>query len=123
MIWIFEDDPDHVELIRLYCAAAGLEGPFTFYGSLAEIDRLLANPPAAPVAAVVDSNLAGIDGAAVIRRLRAVYADRLPILFYSSTPVPREQEQAVSAGADRIIVKNFGGDGMPEALRELIAGD
>jgi DNA-binding response OmpR family regulator len=118
-VWIFEDDPDHCDLIAAYCGLAGVTFAPSYFRNHRDIDRLFLAPPAAPQAAIVDSNLTGIDGVAVIRKLREAYGAALPIIFYSSTPVPREQDAAVRAGADAVLIKDFGRDGLPETLARL----
>lgn len=122
MIWVFEDDADHLELMRLYCAAAGITEPFRAFSGLSDAGGALREGAAAPRLAIVDSNLVGTDGAAIIRRLREEFSTALPIIFYSSTPLEREQAEALRAGADRVVVKNFGADGLPEVVRALLAG-
>lgn len=119
LVWIFEDDPDHCDLIAAYCGVAGISFTSRVFRSHVEIEALFQAPPAPPRAAIVDSNLIGIDGAAVIQKLRAAYGPGLPVIFYSTTPVPREREAAVRAGADAVLVKNFGGDGLAETLARL----
>ena len=119
LIWIFEDDPDHCDLITAYCGMAGIAFDGRAFRSHDEIDALFNAPPAPPRAAIVDSNLIGIDGASVIQKLRTAYGAGLPVIFYSSTPVPRERETAVRAGADAVLVKDFGSDGLPETLARL----
>ena len=120
MIWVFEDDPDHLELMRLYCAAAGINEPFRVFRD--DQDAFAISPGAGetPRLAIVDSNLVGINGATIIRRLRAAFSPALPIIFYSSTPLEREQAEALHAGANRVVVKNFGSDGLPEVVRALL---
>ena len=122
MIWVFEDDADHLELMRLYCAAAGINEPFRAFRGDQDAFNTRQEPGVPPRLAIVDSNLVGIDGVTVIRRLRAAFSDMLPIIFYSSTPLEREQADALRAGADRVVVKNFGADGLPEVVRHLLAG-
>ena len=119
LVWIFEDDPDHCDLIAAYCGMAGIVFTARVFRGHDEINTLFQAPPDPPGAAIVDSNLIGIDGAAVIQRLRAAYGPRVPVIFYSSTPVPREREAAVRAGADAVLVKNFGSDALPETLARL----
>ena len=119
LVWIFEDDPDHCDLITAYCERAGLAFSLRVFRGHPEVDALFQAPPAPPRAAIVDSNLIGIDGVAVIQKLRAAYGPNLPIIFYSSTPVTREREAAVRAGADAVLVKDFGGDQLPETLARL----
>ena len=121
MIWVFEDDADHLELMRLYCAAAGVVEPFRVFRGDWDAGEPSRDAGGTPRLAIVDSNLAGIDGVAVIRRLRAAFPPELPIIFYSSTPLEREQAAALRAGADRVVVKNFGADGLPEVVRHLLA--
>ncbi len=122
MIWVFEDDADHLELMRLYCAAAGVAEPFRVFRGDQDVRAIAPGAGEPPRLAIVDSNLAGIDGVTVIRRLRAAFPAGLPIIFYSSTPLEREQAEALQAGADRVVVKNFGTDGLPEVVRHLLAG-
>ncbi len=123
MIWVFEDDADHLELMRLYCAAAGITEPFCVFSGVRDAVEALRQGAGTPRLAIVDSNLVGTDGVSVIRRLRAEFSAALPIIFYSSTPLEREQAEALRAGADRVVVKNFGADGLPEVVRGLLAGE
>lgn len=121
-VWVFEDDPDHVALLKTFCEIAGARCEMRILRDRAAVDGWLAADPAPPAAAIVDSNLIGISGLEVIERLRARFGPALPVAFYSSTPVRREQEAAVRAGATRVIEKNFGADGLPEVLREWLGG-
>jgi DNA-binding response OmpR family regulator len=120
-VWVFEDDPDHVALLRTFCELAGARCAMRIFRDRAAVDALLEGDPGPPAAAVVDSNLIGISGLEVIERLRARHGPALPVAFYSSTPVRREQEAAVRAGATRVIEKNFGADGLPELLRDWLS--
>ena len=119
MIWVFEDDPDHLELMRLYCAAAGVVEPLRVFRG-PDISAIAAGTGDPPSLAIVDSNLIGIDGVEVIARLREAFSAALPIIFYSSTPLESEHDAARRAGADRVVVKNFGRDGLPDAVRGLL---
>ncbi len=119
-VWVFEDDPDHVTLLLTFCELADARFAPRVLRDRAQVELLIAGEPPAPRAAVVDSNLIGISGLEVIERLRARYGRALPVVFYSSTPVRREQEAAVRAGADCVIEKNFGADGLPEILRDWL---
>src|SRR5436190_8786639 len=92
-ILVVEDDPTLRELLRWLLEDEGYTVDMAAEGR--EALRLLAARRYA--AALLDWNLADMDGGAVADGLRALHGDRVPIILLSALP-PRE----VEARAERI---------------------
>lgn len=109
LIVIVEDEPVIAELERRYLSQAGFGVHLAGDGvsGLADIRRL------APVAAVVDVGLPGLDGTEIVRQLRAA-DDWTPVIFVTA----HDDE------VDRILGLELGGDdylAKPFSPRELVA--
>lgn len=106
---VVEDERAIADITRLYLAEAGFGVHVSPDGrtGLADIRRL------APVAAIIDIGLPGLDGIEVVRALRE-NGDWVPVLFAT----------ARDAEVDRIIGLELGGDDYltkPFSPRELVA--
>jgi serine/threonine-protein kinase len=100
MILLIDDDP---LVRRIYTAGLGSRGLTCVVAADGTSGlELAARTPVA--AAVVDLVLPDIDGAEVVRRLRASYPD-LPILVLSNAFAERQLAEARSAGATRVLIK------------------
>ena len=107
-ILVVEDDAQLVRAIRPTLTAHGYEPHAAASGeeALALFGRLR------PDAVLLDLGLPGIDGLAVIRRIRAHHAT--PIVVLSARGEERDKVAALDLGADDYLTKPFG-------LSELLA--
>jgi DNA-binding response OmpR family regulator len=109
LVVIVEDERSISDLQRLYLTQAGFGVHVSNDGAagLADIRRL------APVAAVVDIGLPGLDGTEVVRRLRAEQ-NWVPIVFVTAHDSELDRVLGLELGADDYVTKPF-------SPRELVA--
>jgi len=109
LVVIVEDERSISDLQRLYLSQAGFGVHVAVDGlaGLADIRRL------APVAAVVDIGLPGLDGTEVVRRLRAEH-NWVPIVFVTAHDSELDRVLGLELGADDYLTKPF-------SPRELVA--
>ncbi|HTL40989.1 MAG TPA: response regulator transcription factor [Pseudolysinimonas sp.] len=109
LVVIVEDERSISDLQRLYLTQAGFGVHVSGDGvaGLADIRRL------APVAAVVDIGLPGLDGTEVVRRLRAEQ-NWVPIVFVTAHDSELDRVLGLELGADDYLTKPF-------SPRELVA--
>lgn len=120
LIVIVEDEPVIAELERRYLDQAGFGVHVATDGNagLADIRRL------APVAAIVDVGLPGIDGTELVRRLRAA-EDWVPVVFVTARDDEVERVLGLELGADDYLTKPFSPRELVARVRGLVrrAGD
>jgi len=109
MVVIVEDERTIAELERLYLTQAGFSVHLATDGAqgLADIRRL------APVAAIVDVGLPGMDGTEVVRALRAEQ-NWVPVVFVTAHDSEIDRVVGLELGADDYLTKPF-------SPRELVA--
>ena len=109
LVVIVEDERSISDLQRLYLTQAGFGVHVAPDGDtgLADIRRL------APVAAVIDIGLPGLDGSEVVRRLRAEQ-NWVPIVFVTAHDSELDRVLGLELGADDYLTKPF-------SPRELVA--
>jgi len=109
LVVVVEDDAPIADVERLYLVDAG----FTVHVSRDGLDGLAAIRSFAPVAAVVDVGLPGIDGVELCRRLRAE-DDWTPIVFATARDSEVDRVLGIELGGDDYVTKPF-------SARELAA--
>jgi DNA-binding response OmpR family regulator len=109
LVVVLEDERAIAEMERLYLQQAGFGVHVAGDGhaGLADIRRL------APVAAIVDIGLPGLDGTEVVRRLRAD-GDWVPVIFVTAHDSEVDRVVGLELGADDYVTKPF-------SPRELVA--
>ena len=109
LVVIVEDERSISDLQRLYLTQAGFGVHVAVDGEsgLVDIRRL------APVAAVVDVGLPGLDGTELVRRLRAEQ-NWVPIVFVTAHDSEIDRVLGLELGADDYLTKPF-------SPRELVA--
>jgi DNA-binding response OmpR family regulator len=101
-ILVVDDDPAITSLLRRGLTYEG----FTVETASDGPEGLAAVRDRPPALVILDIMLPGLDGIAVLHRLRA--ADpRLPILLLTARDAPADQVQGLEQGADDYVVKPF----------------
>ena len=115
LVVIVEDERAISDLQRLYLTQAGFGVHVARDGTtgLDDIRRL------APVAAVIDVGLPGIDGTEVVRRLRAEQ-NRVPIVIVTAHDSEMERVLGLELGADDYVTKPFSPRELVARVRSLI---
>jgi two-component system alkaline phosphatase synthesis response regulator PhoP/two-component system response regulator ResD len=108
LILLVDDEPNIVELARLYLERAGYRVAAVGDGRAA-LDRVAAEPPALMV---LDLMLPGLDGYEVCRRVRAT--SELPIIMLTARDEDLDKIIGLELGADDYLTKPF-------SPRELVA--
>ena len=103
-VLLVDDDARLVHIVSLYLESPGFDvvAAATGEAAIAVIEDRL------PDLIVVDIMLPGVDGLKVCRRLRELPGGRhLPILVITALTEGDDVQQAMAAGADRVITKPF----------------
>jgi len=115
-ILILDDDPDTRELLLQYCDFAQVKGISAADGEAA-LALALAE---APVLALVDLRLPGMDGLEFTRRLRVLQVPRVTwVVILTAMPVT-DVDTILSAGADAVSQKPIGIQAFNELIRSLL---
>lgn len=114
-ILLIERDPDVAEIEQLIFEKENFQVIWTRDGA----EGLRRAQTEQPAAVVLDSEVSGLDGFEVCRRLKADPQTRgIPILFFSGCPdAPR---RAQVAGADKILTKPYGIAELGTSITELV---
>lgn len=116
-IMIVEDDPDIREI-----AVMALEdlGGFEVMAFASGADALERVEAVAPDLVLLDYMMAGMDGAEVLRRLRAEPATAgIPVVFVTAKASESEIERLRDMGAAAVITKPFDPMTLPDRVREI----
>jgi DNA-binding response OmpR family regulator len=107
-VLVVEDDPDIGRLLLVLLTRAGLDATLRTdgVGGLAGVAEL------APDVLVLDVGLPGLDGWAVLDRIRAAEAAaggaaRLPVLLVSAHAQESDRARGLRLGADEVVLKPF----------------
>jgi CheY-like chemotaxis protein len=111
---VVDDDPDVLEILRLSLLTHPDWAVTTANGGAAALVELRA---AVPDGAVLDVEMPGVDGRAVLAMLRAEHPD-VPVVFLTANPDPVLAEELRALGARAVLHKPFD----PLRIPELLAG-
>ncbi len=117
---LVDDDP-----LILLAAGATLRADGGFaVREAASAEDALALAAAEPFDAVLtDVHLPGLDGTALLERLRGLDGTRAaPVVFLTATTSPADADALVALGARGVIAKPFRPAALAGALRDLLGG-
>jgi CheY-like chemotaxis protein len=118
-ILVIEDHPAELKLAHQVLSAAGhsvnnAEAAEQAFASIKE-DR--------PEIILLDMSLPGMDGMALVRRLKSDPATRdIHIVAVTSYPEMFPRDEALKAGCDAYLVKPLSTRTLPQTLTEVVAG-
>jgi two-component system cell cycle response regulator DivK len=118
LILIVEDD---LETRRFYVDTLKLQGFRTddAHNGYQALEKAFANTPALVLA---DIEIPGIDGIELCRRLRADTRTRdVPVLAVTGYEERSYRDRAITAGADRVLIKPCEPDLLVREVRELVS--
>lgn len=101
-ILVVDDDPSITTVLQRALHYEGYSVAVAASGEAA-LTLALGHPPDL---AILDIMLPGLDGLALLQRLRAA-DERLPVLFLTGRDAPADQVLGLEAGADDYVVKPF----------------
>ncbi len=107
-IVVVEDDPGHARLIELVLREIGVDNPVLFIGDGSDADACLFGRDARAESFVLflDLNLPGLDGVALLKRIRATEATKtIPVVVITSSADPGDEAQCRKQGADAFMLK------------------
>jgi CheY-like chemotaxis protein len=114
VLLVVDDDPDVLEILRLSLTAQPDWTVTTATGGAAAMARLRTD---VPDGAVVDVEMPGVDGRAVLAVLRAEHPD-VPVVFLTANYDPALAAELRALGARAVLHKPFD----PIRIPELLAG-
>jgi CheY-like chemotaxis protein len=117
LILIVEDDP---ETRQFYNDALRVQGFRTedAHNGLQALEKAFSSPPDLVLA---DIAVPGIDGIELCRRLRGDgRTRRVPVLAITGYGDRRYEDRAISAGADRVLIKPCEPETLVREVRELV---
>jgi CheY-like chemotaxis protein len=118
-ILVIEDHPAELKLAHQVLSAAGhsvnnAEAAEQAFASIKE-DR--------PEIILLDMSLPGMDGMALVRRLKSDPATRdIHVVAVTSYPEMFPRDEALKAGCDAYLVKPLSTRTLPQTLTEVVAG-
>lgn len=115
LVVVAEDEPAIADVERLYLQDAGFTVTVVRDGQ----DALALIRRAAPVAAVVDIGLPGLDGVAVVRALREA-DDWTPVVLVTARDAEVDRVLGIELGADDYVTKPFSGRELAARVRGLV---
>jgi len=118
-ILVVEDNLDSRELIHILLAKMG----FTVVDALDGREGLYKAQAEHPDLIITDIGMPQLDGIGMIRELRAQsYFEELPILALTSYG-RKQREEAIKAGANRVLKKPSAFESLVTAVKELLPGN
>ncbi len=117
-IMVVDDEMDTLDVLRLFLELSGYE-PITTFNSaeaitLAEAER--------PDCVLLDVMMPGINGFALCKMMRSHPTTKnLPIMFVTAYSPMDIEERRIEAGADMVLPKPFGMDGLISAVEQVMA--
>ena len=103
-MWLIDDDELDLRFAELAYRATGLDQPFRAFSTpeqlFAALDRVEEGVEPMPGLILIDIRMPGIDGFAVLEKLRArqSFADRPPVAFFTTSEFPEDQRRAKELG-------------------------
>lgn len=122
-ILLVEDDPDEMLLAKRAFAKAGLYHALQLADGGREACRLLQSGTldTLPSLVLLDLQMPGKDGLAVLRELRSCMSPAQPIVVLSSSDEPRDIVAAYAAGANSYLRKPVDFDLFVQLVRDIHA--
>lgn len=115
LVVVAEDEPAIADVERLYLRDAGFSVVVARDGQ----DALALIRRSAPVAAVVDIGLPGLDGIAILRALRTA-GDWTPVVLVTARDAEVDRVLGIELGADDYLTKPFSGRELAARVRGLV---
>ncbi|WP_144764825.1 response regulator transcription factor [Curtobacterium sp. 9128] len=115
LVVVAEDEPAIADVERMYLQDAGFRVVVARDGQ----DALALIRRSAPVAAVVDVGLPGMDGIEVLRALRAA-DDWTPLVLVTARDAEVDRVLGIELGADDYVTKPFSGRELAARVRGLV---
>ena len=127
VILIADDDDGHARLIEKNLGRAGLHNPIERFGNGQEILDFLFRrgsdrhrKPDMPYLLLLDIRMPKVDGAEVLRQVKADSELRkIPVCMLTTTDDPREVERCHALGCSNYLVKPVDYDKFAEAIKQL----
>jgi two-component system alkaline phosphatase synthesis response regulator PhoP len=117
-IYVVDDEPDVVDLVRTILVAAGHEVRVATDGGTA-LAEIIAAPPDL---VVLDLMMPDLDGFELLRLLRVHPATaEVPIVILSARTAPVDQLETLKLGANAYLCKPFSPRELLRQLRQLLA--
>jgi DNA-binding response OmpR family regulator len=120
-VLVVEDDPDIGRLLLVLLRRAGLDATLRTDGT----SGLRGVTEIAPDLLVMDVGLPGLDGWAVLERIRAAEAaagsGRLPVLLVSAHAQESDRNRGIELGADEVVLKPFANGDLLARVHRLLA--
>jgi len=114
-IWLVEDSPADVELVRYAFEQYGVEGRLEIFADgeaaihrIDEIDRSSVDCDCKPLLAVLDVNLPRRTGLEVLERIRS--SERIgevPVIVFTSSESERDRAMSRELGAQEYLLKSL----------------
>ncbi|OIH92501.1 DNA-binding response regulator [Curtobacterium sp. MCBA15_001] len=115
LVVVAEDEPAIADVERLYLRDAGFSVVVARDGQ----DALALIRRSAPVAAVLDIGLPGLDGIAILRALRTA-DDWTPVVLVTARDAEVDRVLGIELGADDYLTKPFSGRELAARVRGLV---
>ena len=119
-VLVVEDDPDIGRLLLVLLGRAGLDATLCTDGT----SGLRGVTELSPDLLVLDVGLPGLDGWAVLERVRAADAaagtGRLPVLLVSAHAQESDRNRGLALGADEFVLKPFANGDLLARVRGLL---
>lgn len=115
LVVVAEDEPAIADVERMYLRDAGFAVVVARDGQ----DALALIRRSAPVAAVVDIGLPGLDGIALLRALRSAQ-DWTPVVLVTARDAEVDRVLGIELGADDYLTKPFSGRELAARVRGLV---
>ena len=110
-IVMVDDNDIDLLLARRCCTAAGLDAVFVTFSSGAEfidhLDKVRTGSEAMPSVVLLDINMPGLDGFAVLSTMRATteFSEQPQVTMLTHSENPRDKEKSLALGASDYFTK------------------
>lgn len=117
-ILFIEDEPDHIEMVRMRLEASGFE----FVSAKDGEEGLKKVASEKPDLILLDIVIPKIDGFEVCRRLKARPATRnTPVLVITASGLKDLDEKCLALGADDIVRKPYNSSDLVSKIKDLLS--
>jgi hypothetical protein len=111
------EEPDGRDLLELGLEMAGYQVDVADDGEAA----LITAAARSPAAAIIDLNVAIIDGYSLAGSLRDVFGEHIRLIAVTSREEPEDRVRSRAAGFDTLLVKPVSPNRAHQTLRQLLA--